>query len=94
MLTVLSDLYQDRVILGHGGNTAGFSSILTLISNQVSLPSFLTNQQYENYLKNSELIYGNKATTSEKIKQSLNRAFIAQVAFSPMPYQSRALLRQ
>ena len=65
-----SDLYQDRVILGHGGNTAGFSSILTLDFKSGIATVILTNQQYEsNYLKKiPELIYGNKATTSEKIK--------------------------
>ncbi|MCP6373848.1 hypothetical protein NL455_28600, partial [Klebsiella pneumoniae] len=65
-----SDLYQDRVILGHGGNTAGFSSILTLDFKSGIATVILNNQQYEsNYLKKiPELIYGNKATTSEKIK--------------------------
>ena len=66
-----SDLYQDRVILGHGGNTAGFSAILTLDFKSGIATVILTNQQYEsNYLKKiPELVYGKKATTSEKIKE-------------------------
>ena len=67
-----SDLYQDQVILGHGGNTAGFSSSLTLDLKSGIAAVILTNQLGEkNYVeKIPELVYGQK---KEELKPGFYR---------------------
>ncbi len=77
-----SDLYQDQVILGHGGNTAGFSSSLTLDLKSGIAAVILTNQLGEkNYVeKIPELVYGQKKDVPNKKKKiDFTGAFIKSV---------------
>ncbi|MBZ2065580.1 beta-lactamase family protein [Streptococcus sanguinis] len=83
-----SDLYQDQVILGHGGNTAGFSSSLTLDLKSGIAAVILTNQLGEkNYVeKIPELVYGQKKDVPNKKKEELKPGFYRDASqfFGPL----------
>ncbi|MBP2622386.1 serine hydrolase domain-containing protein [Streptococcus oricebi] len=73
--------YKDRVLLGHSGNTSGFTSQLSLDLKSGVAMVILTNQLYEhNYtVKIPEMIFGKTEKTSDKTKTALRPGFYLPV---------------